>query len=500
MNLNLHLRRSETVSNSRVRALENNLKHAANYQEWREVALVLDEVTGNQDWKLDNTSKYYDYSLIADRLTRMRRYRLEHKDLNLMRLLREGLQHDLGNIGHPLLYTHAYIGTKKLIEDYIEEVCQCLYYMCQHEFDFLSEIEKFRFFENIKHSYGQPALMFSGGATLGLFHTGVCKALNEQDLLPKVFTGSSAGALMAGMLGTHTNDQLLDLYDGDGFYDYAFRFRKFTEIIKGGGLADVNVLKVFLRQNMGNYTFEEAFAKTGRHINIAVAPFESSQSPRIMNELTSPYLLMWSAALASCAVPILFPPVRLTAKSATGENKPYMSSLRWVDGSVRSDFPRDRITRLYNINYTIACQVNPHIVPFMQTDITRYRKDLLSWPSKVVRGQGKVLAMGAMDFSRDRFGRMPAVRRMLDHGYGIIGQRYYGDVNIVGSYNLRHYTYMLKNPSKHLFKQLQREGERATWPKISGIATHARIGKTLEHCIEILNAKRAAQALAPFSI
>ncbi|MDR9779040.1 DUF3336 domain-containing protein, partial [Rhizobium hidalgonense] len=101
---------------------------------------------------------------------------LARNDLNLMRLLREGLHHVLGNIGHPLLYSHAYIGTKKLIEDYVEEVCQCLYYMCEHEFEFLPAIEKFRFFENIKHSYGQPALMFSGGATLGLFHTGVCKA------------------------------------------------------------------------------------------------------------------------------------------------------------------------------------------------------------------------------------------------------------------------------------------------------------------------------------
>ena len=112
-----------------------------------------------------------------------------------------------------------------------------------------------------------------------------------------------------------------------------------------------------------------------------------------MNELTSPYLLMWSAALASCAVPVLFPPVKLTAKNAEGKNSPYMSSLRWVDGSVRSDFPRTRIARLYNINYTIACQVNPHIVPFMQTDVQRYRKDLLSWPSKIVRGQGKMLAL-----------------------------------------------------------------------------------------------------------
>lgn len=490
MNLHLPTYTHHSRLSSRIKKLERNLQAAHDYQEWRDIALELDETTGRQDWKLDNTSPYYDYELIADRLIRLRRYRLERKDVELVRTLREGLHHDLGNIGHPLLYSHAYIGTKKLIEDYIEEVCQCLYYVCEHDFDFLPAADKYCFFEDTKHSYGQPALMFSGGATLGLFHTGVCKALHAQDLLPKVFSGSSAGALMAGMLGTHTDDELIDLYDGDGFYQHAFHFRKLAEILRGGGIADVNVLKVFLRQNLGNYTFEEAFARTGRHINIAVAPFEGSQSPRIMNELTSPYLLMWSAALASCAVPILFPPVKLTAKNAQGKNSPYMSSLRWVDGSVRSDFPRDRIARLYNINYTIACQVNPHIVPFMQNDIERHRKDVLSWPSKIVRGQGKVLAMGAMDFTRERFGRMPTVRRMLDHGYGIIGQRYYGDVNIVGNYNLRHYTYMLKNPSKQLFKVLQQEGERATWPKISGIATHARIGKTLEHCLEILSAKR----------
>lgn len=492
MNLNLSNYHRKRLNSAKIAQLERNLQHATNYQEWKEVALLLDEVAGNQDWKLDNTSSLYDYSLIADRLTRLRRYRLEHKDIELVRLLREGLHHDLGNIGHPMLYSQAYIGTKKLIEDYIDEVCQCLYYVCLPDFNFLTEAEKYQIFKDIKHSYGQPALMFSGGATLGLFHTGVCKALNEQDLLPNVFSGSSAGSLMAGMLGTHTNDELADLYDGDGFYEYAFHFRKISEIIQGGGIADVNVLKVFLRQNLGNYTFEEAFARTGRHINIAVAPFEGKQSPRVMNELTSPYLLMWSAALASCAVPVLFPPVRLTAKGANGENRPYMSSLRWVDGSMRSDFPRDRITQLYNINYTIACQVNPHIVPFMQSDVSRHRKDLLSWPNKIIRGQGKMLAMGAMDFSRDRFGRLPTVRRMLDHGYGIIGQRYYGDVNIVGSYNLRHYAYMLKNPDRQLFKKLQREGERATWPKISGIATHARIGKTLEHCLEMLEAKRVA--------
>ena len=84
-------------------------------------------------------------------------------------------------------------------------------------------------------------------------------------------------------------------------------------------------------------------------------------------------------------------------------------------------------------------------------------------------------------------------RTLLDHGYGVVDQRYYGDVNIVGKYGLRHYSYMLQNPRPHLFKLLQREGERATWPKISMIETHARVGKTIQHCLEVLTALDTAE-------
>lgn len=476
---------------SRVADLEKQLANATSYEEWQQIAAALDTETGLDLWKLESASPYYDHTLIAERLTTLRRYRLEKKDQPLMRSLREGLHHDLGNIGNPLLYAHTHMGTKKLIEDYIDQVCKCLDYLCDNEFDFLPLDAKYRFFEDTYHSYGQPALMFSGGATLGLFHAGVCKALQEQDLLPRVFSGSSAGALMAGMLGTRTDDQLKEMYDGEGFYDQAFHFRKLRDVLMGGGIADVQVLKNFLRQNLGEYTFEEAFQKTGRHINVVVAPYDASQSARIMNELTSPYLLVWSATLASCAVPVLFPPVRLTTKTISGDYKHYMPSQRWVDGSVRSDLPKDRLARLFNINYTIACQVNPHIVPFMQEDNLRLGKRLRDWPRKILRNQLQNLAMGTMDITREQMGKLAPVRRMLDHGYGVIGQRYYGDVNIVGDYSLRHYTYMLRNPTKEMFQLLQREGERATWPKISAIRTHAKIGKTLNHCLERLDAQRA---------
>ena len=343
--------------------------------------------------------------------------------------------------------------------------------------------------ENCKKAYGQPALMFSGGATLGLFHSGVVKALLERDLMPKVLSGSSAGAIMTGMLGVNVSSEIPNLLTGDQFYSDAFHFRSLRELIKGnGGFADVRYLKKFLIENLGDVTFEEAFEKSGLDINVTVAPYDVTQEDaRIMNKYTSPDLLVWSAVLASCAVPILFPPVRLTSKRFDGVHTPYLASTRWVDGSVRSDFPQERMSRLYNLNYTIASQVNPHIVPFMQDDEERYRKDLLSWPERILRQQGKMATMGVMDFARSRMGRLPSMRRLLDHGYGIVDQRYYGNVNIVGNYSLQHYSYMLQNPRPHLFKLLQREGERATWPKISSIETHARIGKTIQHCLEVLN-------------
>ena len=96
------------------------------------------------------------------------------------------------------------------------------------------------------------------------------------------------------------------------------------------------------------------------------------------------------------------------------------------------------MARLYKLNYTIASQVNPHVVPFMQSDEARFRKDMLSWPERIVRRQGKVISKGVMDFARERVGMIPPIRRLLDHGYGVVDQRYYGDVNMVGKYGLRH--------------------------------------------------------------
>ena len=121
----------------RIKKLKNQLAQADNYTEWKSIALRIDEESGAQEWKYDNCSPYFDAEVITHRLGLLKRYRQQKRTTDLMYLLREGLSYDIANIAHPMLFTATYVGTKKIIEDYIEEVslglafvastdCQCL--------------------------------------------------------------------------------------------------------------------------------------------------------------------------------------------------------------------------------------------------------------------------------------------------------------------------------------------------------------------------------------
>lgn len=60
-------------------------------------------------------------------------------------------------------------------------------------------------------------------------------------------------------------------------------------------------------ENTGLDTFQEAFERTGRIINITVAPVNDFDPPRLLNYLTAPHVCIYSAALASCAIPGTIP-------------------------------------------------------------------------------------------------------------------------------------------------------------------------------------------------
>ncbi len=142
---------------------------------------------------------------------------------------------------------------KKIIEDYIEEVSRGLAFVASTDCQCLDKQQKIEFFQHCQKAFGQPAMMFSGGATLGLFHTGVCKALLEQDLMPKGLSGSSAGAIMTAMLGRATPAEMLSILNGENSFHRCFSISRLSwRSLKGnGGLADVKHLKNFLNCKFG---------------------------------------------------------------------------------------------------------------------------------------------------------------------------------------------------------------------------------------------------------
>jgi TAG lipase/steryl ester hydrolase/phospholipase A2/LPA acyltransferase len=74
--------------------------------------------------------------------------------------------------------------------------------------------------------------------------------------------------------------------------------------------------------------------------NITVSPSGDRDFPLLLNYLTSPRVLLWSASMASSAIPGVFGTVELMAKDMQGNIVAYYpEGLRWTDGSVENDLP-----------------------------------------------------------------------------------------------------------------------------------------------------------------
>ena len=230
-------------------------------------------------------------------------------------------------------------------------MCSSLNYICDEQVEDFQDGKKRQFFLDTLLSFGRPALLLSGGATLGMFHIGVIKALWERGLLPQVVAGSSVGSIVAAMLGSYSDAELPEMLD-PAFHNLSpWKWQGLFKGLTGRGFMNPDQLQSCLRANIGELTFEESYKRTGRSVNITVSPTENHQKARLLSRYTSPYLLMWSASQASCSVPGIFPPTTLMKKSKQGELADYMPGLKWVDGSVVSDLPVERLMHLYDVNF-----------------------------------------------------------------------------------------------------------------------------------------------------
>lgn len=468
--------------NRQARETRKALDHATDYRAWREAAAQLDRLEGLTDWIEDPASGDYDWSLIDSRLRQLRQYRGAGQVAKLVYYLRQGLHWNLGNIGNPDLYLHCRVGTKRLIEDYVGEVCEALEWLLQADAETLPLPEKLKFFRDVALSYGRSALMLSGGATLGLFHVGVVRALYREGLLPVVFSGSSAGSMVAAKIGTHRPEDLELLLEPENAYYEFWKALPTVQVLRRGVLMDQSQLRTAISRNIKDLTFDEAYRLSGRSINITVSPAGVNQPPRLLNHLTFPHLYLREAVLASSAVPLLFPPVMLMTRDENGERQPYMPQLRWNDGSLRSDLPTLRLRRLHNVNHFIVSQTNPHVLPFMSRrgpGAGGLRFAARDYAYSTLKSQSKAL----IDVARALL-PLPRLRRPLDMASSILSQDYRGNINIFPRFRPSSYIVLARNPSMETVRRFILEGERAAWSRMEMVRMQTSISQMLERCLE----------------
>ncbi|MFT4518203.1 MAG: TAG lipase/steryl ester hydrolase/phospholipase A2/LPA acyltransferase [Halioglobus sp.] len=470
----------------KLKNLDKRMSQAASYDEWLEAAQQHDELSGEKRWRQVDQTSQYDYTQIRLRLDKIRSLRARHDYQGLLFTLNEGIHGNMGGMGRSSLYNRAQAGTKRLIEQYVDEVDDSLRFLAELDNDVIDVQDKLDFFYRSNVCFGRSALMLSGGGVLGFYHLGVVKTLLEQDLLPKVISGASAGSLVAGVLGTHTDKELEHFYDPANVHFEAEReANTFSKMFFGANpQIDVSDLENLIARMVPDMTFQEAYEKTGRQISVSVAPAELYQRSRLLNAIASPNVYIRSAVMASCAVPGVFPPVMLMAKNQHGEPQPYLPTRKWVDGSISDDLPAKRLQRMYSTNHFIVSMVNPIAIPFLRNS---EKRSAVGAVGAALSGLGIGVSREVLNYYRTMVQRRneswPRFNMLVNSLHALVDQEYSGDINIVPSFTFYNPGKLLSHLSEKDLIGLMQGGEISTYPTVEAIRTCTKISRTMEEIL-----------------
>ncbi len=449
---------------------------AESFEQWQTIAEAEDQRTGNFAWRKADKSNLYHYESIRHRLTKLKSLRLSENGRDLLFTLNEGIHGNMDGIGNPSLYRRALSGTKEMIDQYVDEVIQSLHYIAKTRIPGVTRAQKEDFFDRAAHCYGLTALMLSGAGALGYFHLGVAVALNEQRLLPRVISGSSAGSLIAGIIGTRSARELDSYLKTDRLRE---QLREQDLLVEPGLLRRMTDDQIIaqIHGSVPDLTFQEAYEISRRHINITVSATRRHQKSRLLNAITSPNVLVRSAIQASCAIPGVFSPVTLLARDAHGKIKKYLPKETWVDGSLASDLPARRLSRLYGVNHYIASQANPlvlwSLLEFRHRD--GLIPNILDFGLRIQKEWLRYLRSSTAKVLK----RAPTAAYVMDSMFSIAGQEYAGDINLVPHFRLFDPRKILSHLSEEDRDYLIDAGQRATWPQVAKIRNSSSIALAL---------------------
>ncbi len=360
-----------------------------------------------------------------------------------------------------------------------------------------------------RKNYGRSALVLSGGSVYGMAHIGVLKALFSEGLLPRIVSGTSAGSIVAAVVCTKKDDEIPDVMQRFAHGDLAvFTDRDnpdpwlthLRRAVQNGAWHDSKHISRVMRETLGDITFQEAFYRTGRILNITVSSKPGLQLPSLLNYMTAPNVVIWSAVVASCSVPGVFDPRPLLIRDeASGRHVPWDPAEQlWIDGSLDNDIPVERLGELLGVNHFIVSQANPHIVVFVtgeekRTVIADARssclkpaglvKDLLYRGGWLVKLESQCLLNAFIEMGYCESG-LKVISNMLN-------QKYTGDINIIPKMSLWWAPYVIRNPTPEFMLEACRVGERSAWPNLSRIDLSCAVELALDRAISVLRERVA---------
>ena len=468
----------------KLRVQQKLMDGAENYQQWSQAAQQHDDISGCGVWKTTDQTHLYDHSQIRQRLDRLRAYRANHDHQGLLYTLNEGVHGNMGGMGKAHLYQVAKFGTKNLIEEYVDEISDALQHIADIDEDKISREQKLDFFNRASHCYGRSALMLSGGGSLGHFHIGVLKALIEEDLLPNVISGASAGSVVTAILGTHTNEELKFFMQPDNLVAEAKEEATWLNRMFFGRKAriDIHDAELTINRLVPDLTFQEAYEKTGRNINISIAPSELHQTSRLLNAITSPNVYIRKAVLASCAVPGVFPAVTLEAKNVHGEPQPYLPTRKWVDGSFSDDLPAKRLARLYGVNHYIGSLINPIVL--FSNDQSSERGAVEKYFRKGAYNSVSTATRVVAEMAQRYGSNAPRFRMFANMARSVFNQKYKADIDIFPDFRSIELRKILSHLSADELLMLVRQGELATWRNLEHIRISSQISRKLDQILD----------------
>ncbi|KAI0970206.1 acyl transferase/acyl hydrolase/lysophospholipase [Xylaria arbuscula] len=496
------------------------LHRAEVFEDWEYAALQLDNLKELNLWRNDPSSHSYDWTLISDRLNSILTAREQNDTQSLVELVRSGLVRNLGNITVPKLYNRSFAGTKYLIEEYIPQVAGAVEDINadkasatpersnNHVFALTTQ-HKLDFLHDARQAFGRTTLVLQGGAIFGLCHIGVVKALFLRGLLPRIITGTATGALIASLVAVHTEDELPGVLTGEGIDLSAFArhdrqvhskrrwtplgnsgwktlVRRIMRFWYEGYFLDVKVLEECVKDNLGTLTFEEAFHRSKRVLNITVATTPQEGIPTLLNYITAPNVLIWTAAVASNAsTPSLYGSRQTTVlcKDVNGNIVPWApdNSFRpWTHASDKDrKSPLARISQLFNVNHFIVSQARPYLIPFLESDM--HGPSLYTARHKRAQITGHLFRIVGMEVRHrmrqlDTLGLLPAgIRRFL------VDEDVPGaSMVLVPTVTASDFVRLLETPTRETLDYWILRGERSVWPAVCALKIRCMVEYDIE--------------------